>query len=177
MSGARIRHQHRVLGGDVRGIAHRDQARRVLGLGHVCHVEEPLEIPPRISSHRWKPGMVAVGVHGLLIVGHARVLGGGVDLVEADVAIGECPLGEVDDRRMDAQPVERSLSRERKFPCQMCCAGLNPGPSSGQTNSSSATGGRPSLCSVTPSGSAWYSSLVGNIGAGHRPRRLSRQPR
>ncbi len=78
----------------------------------VGEVEERLQIPPGRPGARRQPGVVAVGVHGLLVVGQAGVLGCSVGLVEPEVGSSERPLGEVDQRGMYAQPAEYALARE-----------------------------------------------------------------
>ena len=98
----------------VAGVAHRDQAGRVVVLGDVGEIEEPFEVPPGRLAPGREPGVVAVDVHGLLVVGDAGVLGTGLGLVQADVGAAECPLGEVDDGRVHDHPVERAGARKRE---------------------------------------------------------------
>ena len=95
-------------------MADRDHASRVGGLGDVAHVEEPFEVPPRCSAYSGQPRMVLIGVHRLLVVGEAGVLGTRMNLVEAYVRGTERTLGEINHRRVDAYTVQASFTGERE---------------------------------------------------------------
>ena len=129
---------------------------------HVGEVEERLEVPPGCDVPRREPRVVPVGVHGLLVVGLARVLRRRQRLVEPEIGRLQRAFGEVDDRRVHAQPVEGGE------------AGTGTPPASGAARDGSpdrpratyiafGSAGCPSRRSCSPAGSAWYSAAVGNI--------------
>jgi hypothetical protein len=58
--------------------------------------------------------VVPVGVHGLLVVDDAGVLGRDRGLVNADIGRPESPLGEIDDSGVDDETIERTSTGKRE---------------------------------------------------------------
>ena len=73
------------------GVAHRHQMGGSGGRADVGEIQETLHVPPRRPAHGRKPRVVPVGVHGLLVIGDAGVLGRHPGLIDADVDAVERP--------------------------------------------------------------------------------------
>jgi len=87
---------------------------------------EPVRFTTVLTNGR-KPRVVAVCVHGLLVVGQPGVLGAGLGLVETDINGAEGSFGEVDQGRVDAQAIERTGTVKWERPRPLLLLTRNPG--------------------------------------------------
>ena len=108
------------------GVAELRRVRRRAIVVDVGEVHEHLDVPPRRAGHRRQERVVPVGVHRLLVVGVAGVPRADVRLVHPDVTRLERAFGEVDDRRVHVQAVERAAPHERELVAPAMLLGPEP---------------------------------------------------